>query len=333
MPDLHLADISPAALKSAPIRAGFGSGLVKAGELDSNVVAVSADLTGSVKLDGFAEKFPERFVQVGIAEQNLATVAAGMAAAGKIPFAAAYAAFSPGRNWEQIKTTAALNELPVKIVASHAGLLTGPDGATHQMLEDIALMRVMPHMVTIVPCDSLEAERATLAMAKDNRPNYLRLAREATPILTTDKTPFKIGKAYVFDPGTDVTIIACGTMVYEALLAAEKLYKDGIDAEVINVPTIKPLDADTILRSVRKTGCVITAEEAQVNGGLGGAIAELLVENYPVPMRRIGVYDRYGESGEGAELMVKFGLDAKHIRLAAHLVVEAKPDHKKLKQG
>lgn len=318
---IHLVDITAKDIASAPIRAGFGSGLVKAGELDPNVVAVSADLTGSVKLDGFAAKFPERFVQVGIAEQNMVTVAAGLAAVGKIPFAAAYAAFSPGRNWEQIKTTICLNEQPVKVVASHAGLYTGPDGATHQMLEDIPLMRAMPGMVTIVPCDSVEAEKATLAMAKDKRPNYLRMCREATPIMTTEKTPFEIGKAYVFSPGKDVTIIACGTMVYQALLAAEALYKDGIDAEVINCPTIKPLDAETILKSVHKTKCVVTAEEGQVIGGLGGAISELLGEEYPVPIKRLGMQDRYGESGEGEELMEYFGLDAKHIRMAAHHIV------------
>ena len=326
MTDLHLVDITKDELKMAPIRSGFGSGLVKAAEADKNIVGVSADLTGSVKLDGFAAKFPERFVQVGIAEQNLVTVASGLAAAGKIPFAAAYAAFSPGRNWEQIKTTVALNDVPVKIVASHAGLYTGPDGATHQMLEDIPLMRCMPNMVTIVPCDAVEAEKATLAMAKDSRPNYMRMCRENTPVITTEKTPFKIGQAYVFSPGTQVTIIACGTMVYQALVAAEDLYKQGIDAEVINVPTVKPLDSKTILASVRKTGCVVTAEEGQVIGGLGGAVAELLAENYPVPMKRIGMQDEYGESGEGAELMEHFGLDAKHIKLAVHHVIETNKD-------
>ena len=297
-------------------------GLVRAGERDQNVVAACADLTGSIKMDGFAKAFPERFIQIGIGEQNLATVGAGLALKGKIPFVASYAAFSPGRNWEQIKTTACLNEVPVKIVGGHAGLYTGPDGATHQMLEDIVLMRVMPHMVTIVPCDSAQAEKATLAMAQDNRPNYIRLCREETPCITTEKTPFEIGKAYVYAKGADVTIIACGVMVYQALLAAEQLFKDGIDAEVINVPTIKPLDSETILRSVKKTRCVVTAEEGQMNGGLGGAVAELLGENDPVPIKRIGVKDRYGESGEGGQLMTHFGLDAQHIRLAAHHVVD-----------
>ena len=323
MSDLHLEPIQKE-MKTEPIRAGFGRGLVKAGELDENVVALCADLTGSVKMDGFAEKFPERFVQIGIGEQNLVTTAAGMALAGKIPFTASYAAFSPGRNWEQIKTTACLNEVPVKVIGGHAGLYTGPDGATHQMLEDIALMRVMPGMVTICPCDSVEAEKATLAMAKDPRPNYLRMSREATPVLTTEKTPFEIGKAYVFEKGEDVTIVATGTMTYHALVAAEQLFKDGIDAEVVHVPTIKPLDEATILKSVKKTGCVVTIEEAQIIGGLGSAVAEFLAENHPVPLKRLGMQDRYGESGDGEELLEHFGLDAKHVRLAAHSVVDRK---------
>lgn len=327
MSDMHLADIN-GKLDMAPTRAGFGSGLKKAGELDERVVALCADLTGSVKMDAFAAAYPERFIEVGIAEQNLATVGAGLALTGKIPFVSSYAAFSPGRNWEQIKTTICLNDVPVKIVGAHAGLYTGPDGATHQMLEDIALMRAMPGMVVLAPCDAIEAEKMTLAMAKDPRPNYMRVAREATLVITTAETPFKIGKAYVFSPGKDVTIIATGTMTAPALQAAEKLYSDGIDAEVIHVPTIKPLDAETILKSVRKTGCVVTAEEAQIIGGLGGAIAELLGEHYPVPIKRIGMQDRYGESGEPAELLEHFGIDAKHIRMAAHHVSHLKLDYK-----
>jgi transketolase len=324
MSDLHLVDINAKDLPAEPIRKGFGRGLQKAGELDENVVAACADLTDSTQMNLFKAAFPDRFVEIGVAEQNLVTVGAGLAAMGKIPFVSSYAAFSPGRNWEQIRTTICLNDRPVKVVGSHAGVSVGPDGATHQMLEDIALMRVLPNMVVIVPGDSLEAEKATLAMAKDHRPNYLRLAREATPIITTEKTPFEIGKAYVYSPGTDVTIIATGTMTYQALLAAERLYKDGIEAEVVHVPTIKPLDAETILRSVRKTGCVVTAEEGQIIGGLGGAIAELLAEHHPAPMHRIGMKDRFGESGEPNELLEYFGLDAKHIRLAVHHIVERK---------
>lgn len=323
MSDMHLADVSRK-LGEEPIRKGFGRGLKRAGELNANVVAACADLTDSTQMSLFKEAFPERFVEIGVAEQNLVTVGAGMAAMGKIPFVSSYAAFSPGRNWEQIRTTICLNEQPVKVVGSHAGVSVGPDGATHQMLEDIALMRVLPNMVVIVPGDSVEAEKATLAMAKDPRPNYLRLAREATPLFTTAETPFEIGKAYVYAPGTDVTIITTGTMTYQALVAAEHLYKDGIDAEVVHVPTIKPLDAETILRSVRKTGCVVTAEEGQIIGGLGGAIAELLAENLPAPMHRIGMKDRFGESGEPNQLLEHFGLDAKHIRLAAHHITERK---------
>jgi transketolase len=324
MSDLHLVDITAKDLPGEPIRKGFGRGLKIAGEVDANVVAACADLTDSTQMSLFRDAFPDRFVEIGVAEQNLVTVGAGLAAMGKVPFVSSYAAFSPGRNWEQIRTTICLNDRPVKIVGSHAGVSVGPDGATHQMLEDIALMRVLPNMVVIVPGDSLEAERATIAMAKDSRPAYLRLAREATTIITTDKTPFEIGKAYVYMPGTDVTIIATGTMTYQAMLAAEQLYKDGIDAEVVHVPTIKPLDAETILKSVRKTGCVVTAEEAQIAGGLAGAVAELLTEEYPVPMRRIGMKDRFGESGEPSELLEYFGLDAKHIRLAVHHITEKK---------
>jgi transketolase len=323
--DMHLAkDYLAADAASEPIRKGFGRGLLQAGKDDVNVVAACADLTGSTAMDSFAKEFPDRFVEIGVAEQNLVTVGSGLAAMGKVPFVSSYAAFSPGRNWEQIRTTICLNNRPVKVVGSHAGVSVGPDGATHQMLEDIAIMRVLPNMVVIAPCDSVEAEKATLAMAKDKRPNYLRLAREATPVLTTDKTPFEIGKAYVFQEGTDVTLVATGTMTYHALAAAEKLAKDGISAEVVHVPTIKPLDAHTVLASAKKTGCVVTAEEAQINGGLGGVVSEMLSEQHPVPVFRIGMQDRYGESGKPEELMTHFGLDAAHIAMAAHSVIDRK---------
>lgn len=323
MTDLHLADIN-GELAQEPNRKGFGKGLLAAGKLDVNVVAACADLTDSTQISLFRDEFPDRFIEIGVAEQNLVTVGSGLAAMGKIPFVASYAAFSPGRNWEQIRTTICLNDMPVKIVGAHTGLYTGKDGATHQMLEDIALMRVLPNMVVLAPCDSIEAEKMTLAMAKDPRPNYMRLAREALPTITTAETPFSIGPAYVFEKGSDVTIISTGTMTYQALVAAEKLYKDGVEAEVIHVPTIKPLDTETILKSVRKTGCVVTVEEAQINGGLGGAIAELLGEFCPAPMKRIGMKDHFGESGDPAELFTHFGLDAKHIVLAAHHVLELK---------
>ncbi|MEO5627799.1 MAG: transketolase family protein [Candidatus Saccharimonadales bacterium] len=324
MSNMHLVteDFQNGKLQAEPIRKGFGRGLIEAGKLDENVVAACADLTDSTQMSLFKAEFPDRFVEIGVAEQNLVTVGAGMAAMGKIPFVSSYAAFSPGRNWEQIRTTICLNDRPVKIVGSHAGISVGPDGATHQMLEDIALMRVLPNMVVVVPGDSIEAEKATLAMAKDKRPNYLRLAREATPIFTTKDTPFEIGKAYVLDEGKDVTIIATGTMTYQALVAAEMLYKDGIDAEVIHCPTIKPLDATTILTSAVKTKAVITVEEGQIIGGLGGAVAELLGEHHPTQLVRIGMKDQFGESGKPEELLEKFGLTAKHIALAAHHLLQ-----------
>ena len=317
--NLYLVDdILDKDIAKEPIRKGFGRGLLEAGKRNENIVAACADLTDSTQMSLFAKEFPDRFIEVGVAEQNLVTVGSGMAAMGKIPFVSSYAAFSPGRNWEQIRTTICLNDRPVKIVGSHAGLYTGKDGATHQMLEDIAIMRVLPNMVVIVPGDGPEAEKATLALAEDKRPSYLRLAREPTPILTTDKTPFEIGKAYVYAEGHDITVVTTGTMTYHAMVAAEKLFKDGIDLEVIHCPTIKPLDAATILKSAQKTGRVITVEEAQINGGLGGAVAELLSEEHPVPLKRIGVRDRFGESGNPEELLAHFGLTAKHIMMTAH---------------
>ena len=321
---MHLTNYMAKDITLEAIRSGFGKGLVEAGKLDENVVAACADLTDSTKMSLFKEAFPERFIEIGVAEQNLVTVGSGLAAQGKIPFVSSYAAFSPGRNWEQIRTTICLNDRPVKIVGSHAGLYTGADGATHQMLEDIALMRVLPNMVVIAPCDAVEAQKATLAMAKDGRPNYLRLARENTPIITTEKTPFEIGKSYVFTEGKDVSIIATGTMTYHALVAAEKLFKEGVDAEVVHVPTIKPLDTKTILASVKKTRCVVTVEEAQIIGGLGGAIAELLSENLPVPMKRMGMQDEFGESGKPEELLEHFGLTVPHIMMAAHEITDRK---------
>ncbi len=317
-------DVRAKDIKQEPIRAGFGRGLVEAGKRFDNVVAACADLTDSTKMAAFRDAFPERFVEMGVAEQNLVTVGSGMAAMGKIPFVSSYAAFSPGRNWEQIRTTICLNDRPVKIIGSHAGISVGPDGATHQMLEDVALMRALPNMVVLAPCDSIEAEKMTIAMSADKRPNYMRLAREETPIITTEKTPFEIGTAYVFAEGADVTLIATGTMTYHALVAADMLRKDGIHAEVIHVPTIKPLDEKTILESVKKTGAVVTAEEGQIAGGLGGAIAELLGEHLPTKMRRIGMKDHFGESGEPNELLKHFGLDGMHIALAAHSLLDKK---------
>jgi transketolase len=316
---MHLVqNILDANIPKEPVRKGFGRGLLEAGKQNQEVVAACADLTDSTQMSLFKAAFPDRFVEIGVAEQNLVTVGSGMAAMGKIPFVSSYAAFSPGRNWEQIRTTICLNDMPVKVVGSHAGISVGPDGATHQMLEDIALMRVLPNMVVIAPGDSVEAEKATLALAKDPRPAYLRLAREPTPVFTTADTPFEIGKAYELVHGNDLTIIATGTMTFQALVAAEKLFTQGIDVEVVHTPTIKPLDAVTILKSVQKTKAVITIEEGQVIGGLGGAISELLSEHHPTRIVRMGMKDRFGESGTPDELLEHFGLTAKHIILQAH---------------
>lgn len=311
-------------VEQEPIRAGFGRGLLAAGQKDERVVGLVADLTDSTKMDLFAKEFPGRFVEIGVAEQNLVTVGAGMALAGKIPFVSSYAAFSPGRNWEQIRTTVCLNESNVKIVGSHAGISVGPDGATHQMLEDIALMRVLPHMRVIVPCDSLEAAKATLAIASSHGPAYLRLAREKSPIVTTDDTPFDLHTARVLREGKDITLVACGTMVYQALRAAEILADHGFEAEVINAAVIKPFDTATLLRSVKKTGAVVTAEEGQVAGGLGGLVAEVLAENHPAPLERIGMMDRFGESGQPDELLEHFKLTGEHIAQAAHTAMKRK---------
>ncbi len=306
-------DVYNDGVKLEPIRAGFGRGLVAAGEANENVVALCADLTESTQMHLFRDAFAERFIEMGIAEQNLVTVASGLARAGKIPFTSSYAAFSPGRNWEQIKTTAALNNQPVKIVGSHAGVSVGPDGATHQMLEDIALMRVMPNMVVVAPGDSIEAEKATKAIAENGLPSYLRLARDKTAIFSTEESPFEIGKAYVLKEGNEATLLGTGTMTYQLLIAAKILSERGIEVEVVHVPTIKPLDKVTIMASVRKSGRVVTAEEAQAAGGFGGAIAELLGEILPSPLLRIGMQDRYGESGAPVELMDHFGLSGPKI--------------------
>lgn len=310
------------------LRKGFGRGLLEAGKRDKNVVALCADLTESTNMHLFAEEFPQRFIEVGVAEQNLVTLGAGMAAMGKIPFVSSYAAFSPGRNWEQIRTTIALNDRSVKIIGSHAGVSVGPDGATHQMLEDIALMRSLPNMMVIAPCDSVETEKAVLAMAADKLPNYMRLARADTPVFTSPHTPFEIGKGNIFRAGNDVTIVATGTMTYQALEAAKILADKDISAEVVHIATIKPLDEKIILQSAAKTRHVVTAEEAQIAGGLGGAVAELLGEKLPTSMARVGMQDRFGESGEPEELLKHFGLDAEAIAKAAKNLLTDHTNHK-----
>lgn len=311
-----------------PTRAGFGRGLKSAGEANPNIVGLCADLVESVQMHLFAEAFPDRYIEVGIAEQNLPIIASGLALAGKIPFAASYAAFSPGRNWEQIKTTTALNEQPVKMVGAHSGSTVGPDGATHQMFEDIALMRVMPNMVVVCPGDSVEAEKATKAIAEYPSACYLRIAREKTPIFSTPDSPFEVGKAYVLREGTDVTILATGIETPYALKAAQTLAEQGVKAEVVHVPTVKPLDEATIIASVKKTGRAVSCEDAQAAGGFGGAIAELLCDKMPAPLLRIGVMDRYGESGAPLEVHQKLGLADDTIAQRTKAFVDSRPQYK-----
>lgn len=301
----------------APTRDGFGEGLLELGEKDPRVVALCADLSESTRMLAFKEKYPERFIEVGVAEQNLATVASGLANYGKIPFIASYAAFSPGRNNEQIRTTISLNNVPVKIVGSHAGLSVGPDGATHQALEDIALMRVQPNMTVLSPCDKEEARKATLAAAAHPGPVYIRLAREKTPCITTKESPFEIGKAAELWQGnnTQVAVFVTGPLAYNALLAAQALSSE-ISVTVINIHTIKPLDEVAVIAAAKEAGAVVTVEEHQVAGGLGSAVAEVLSRKCPVPMEFIGVHDRFGQSGEGVELWREYKLDESSIEAA-----------------
>lgn len=311
-------------IEQVPSRNGFGEGLVIAGEENPNVVGLCADLTESTRMEAFKKKFPERFVEVGVAEQNLVTVASGMAHEGKIPFTSSYATFSPGRNWEQIRTTICYNNQPVKIIGNHTGISVGPDGATHQALEDIAIMRVLPNMIVEVPADAIEAKKATIAIAKNGKPSYLRLSRDKTPVITTENSPYEIGKADVLNPGKDVTIIACGGMVYLALKVAKDLEQDKIEVRVINCHTIKPIDTKTILNAAEETGAIVTVEEHQIAGGLGSAVAEVVSESFPVPIKRIGIEDSFGESGTPAELMKKFGLTEENIKKAVLEVIRRK---------
>jgi transketolase len=309
-----------AKLERAATRDGYGQGLVLAGREDERVVVLCADLSESTRSEEFAREFPKRFIEVGVAEQNMASVASGMAAAGKIPFISSYAVFSPGRNWEQIRTTICYNQANVKIGSTHAGVTVGADGATHQALEDIALTRTLPHMTVIVPCDSVQARMVTVAAVVHNGPVYLRFSRASSPVFTSEDASFEIGKAQTFRDGSDVTVIACGPLVYDALLAAEALAQKGVSVEVINLHTIKPLDEAAILRSVEKTGAVVTVEEHQKAGGMGSAVVEFLATNHAVPVEMIGIDDRFGESGEPQELLEMHGLTASAIEDAAQRV-------------
>lgn len=315
-------------VEQIPIRKGFGEGLLIAGEADERVVGLCADLTESTQMHLFAKKFPNRFVQIGVAEQNLASVASGMASMGKIPFITSYAMFSPGRNWEQIRTTICYNNRPVKIAGSHAGISVGPDGGTHQAVEDIAIMRVIPKMVVISPCDAIEAKKATIACAKTDTPVYIRLAREKTPIITSEDSPFEIGKAQIlFAPPShkpDVLIVATGALVYKALKVARALEKEKIGVTVLNIATIKPLDEKAIISLAREANAVVTVEEHQIKGGLGSAVAETLVQNYPVPIEFVGVRDEFGQSGTPDELIEHYGMGETHIKDAVLKVLKRK---------
>jgi transketolase len=302
------------------IRQGFGDGLVRAGELDERVVVLSGDLTESAHAAEFRAKFPDRFVELGVAEQNMASVASGMAAMGKIPFITSYAMFSPGRNWEQVRTTICYNNRPVKIAGSHAGVSVGPDGGTHQAIEDIAITRVLPRMMVICPCDSIEARKATVAAVSTDTPVYLRLARDKSPVMTTDATPFEIGKAQTVwrSESPRVGIVACGALLYKALLAARALEDDHIDVEVMNLATIKPLDEDALVSLATRAGCIVTVEEHQIRAGMGSAVAECLAKHHPVPMRFIGVDDQFGQSGTPEELIEYYGMGTDSIVNAVH---------------
>lgn len=309
-------------LGSKPTRHGFGEGLVTLGERHDNVVVLGGDITGSVMTSLFKDKFPDRFFSIGIAEQNATTIAAGLALSGKIPFFASYGAFCALRNADQLRISVCYNEANVKIGGGHAGISVGPDGATHQVLEEVAFLRTLPHMTMIVPCDYLEAKKATIAMGEKFGPAYIRFGRSPVPLFTTEDTPFEIGKAQVFREGNDIALIANGALVWESMLAATELAKKGIQARVINCPSIKPFDVETVVNAARECGAIVTAEEHQVHGGLGGAVAEVTAKNAPVPVEFVGVRDSFGGSGEPEELMVKFGLTWKEIYASALVAME-----------
>jgi len=316
-----------AKLEQKPTRDGYGLGLIQVADENPNVVALCADLIESTRTEAFAKKYPDRFIEMGVAEQNMASVAAGLSAVGKIPYITSYAMFSPGRNWEQLRTTVCYNEQNVKIIGSHTGVSVGPDGATHQAIEDIAITRPIANMQVFAPCDIWEAQKVTYAISKIDRPCYVRFAREKTPVFTTEDTPFEIGKAQVFfdeKSRLDVVIVACGPLLHNAILAAGELEKEGFGVRVINNVSIKPLDEETIIKAAKDAGAMVTVEEHQVMGGMGSAVAEMLAKNFPVPMEFIGVQNRFGESGTPNELIEYFGMGVKEIKEAVRKVTNRK---------
>jgi len=331
-PKLYLnKNLFESTVEKKATREGFGEALVELGQTNENVVVLTADLSESTRTEEFAKKFPERFFEVGVAEQNMVAIAAGFGTNGKIAFTSSYAVFSPGKNWETIRTTIAYNQSNVKIAGHHSGLLTGPDGATHQSTEDIALMRVLPNMTIFSPCDAIEAKKVTLEAAKINGPVYLRFTRDKTPILTSEQTPFDRNNIETFwiNENPKVTIFATGYLLFQALLATKKLEEQGIEVLVANVSTIKPVDENTIIELAKKSGKVVTVEDHQVTGGMGSMIAEVLAQNLPTPIEFVGLKDTFGESGQPLELIKKYNLDDEAIEKAVRKIL-AKPTGQKL---
>ncbi|MGH7659612.1 MAG: transketolase family protein [Vulcanimicrobiaceae bacterium] len=315
---IELVDYCDPRIAQVPTRDGFGEGLLEAGRRDSAVVAICADLTESTRMEAFREAFPARFIEIGVQEQLLAAMSAGLALAGKVPFIASYAMFCPGRAWEQVRTNICLNDANVKIAGAHAGVSVGPDGATHQAVEDIAILRPIPNITIVVPCDAVQTKKATLAAAAMRGPAYIRFGREKSAVITTAETPFELGKAQIFRKGSDVAIVACGILVYHALLAAERLARDdGIEALVINNHTIKPMDERAVEDAARECGAVVTVEEHEVLGGMGSCVAEILARRFPVPIEFIGVQNRFGQSGKPTELIEEYGMSTSSITAAA----------------
>ena len=328
MPNADIADVAAQSMhlinylnandvQQVPTRNGFGEGLIEAGSRNKDVIAICADLAESTRMEGFKTAHPAQYLEIGVAEQMLVAMAGGLAAAGKIPWIASYAMFNPGRSWEQVRTIMALNETNVKIAGAHAGISVGPDGATHQALEDIAIMRVIPHMLVVVPCDSVQTKKATLALSEKVGPTYLRFGREKTPVITSDETPFEIGKAQIFRAGNDVAIVACGILVYNALIAAEEVAReDGIECRVVNNHTVKPMDEAAIVAAARECGAIVTVEEHQTHAGMGSRVAEIVAQHHAVPIEFIGVDDRFGQSGTPLELIEYYGMGVKSIKAA-----------------
>jgi len=314
---MHLVDYRAGDLKQVPTRNGFGEGLIEAGTRNSNVLGICADLSESTRFEGFRKAHPQQYVEIGVSEQMLVAMAGGLAAVGKIPWIASYAMFNPGRSWEQVRTIMALNETNVKIAGAHAGVSVGPDGATHQAIEDIAIMRVIPHMLVVVPCDAAQTKKATLALSEAWGPTYLRFGREKSAVITTEQTPFEIGKAQTFREGRDVAIVACGILVYNALIAADRLAReDGIECRVVNNHTVKPMDEAAILDAARACGAIVTVEEHQQQGGMGSRVAEILAQHHPTPIEFVGVNDRFGQSGDPVELIEHYGMGVGAIEQA-----------------